>query len=68
LSTNFADVPNGLQFANFTPRGQTEAGLATKKRTQKLCRSLVNCFGFQSQWANGSRASYAGGGGYKTLL
>ncbi|MGP8199110.1 MAG: hypothetical protein ACLQU4_06370, partial [Limisphaerales bacterium] len=44
-----------------------DAGLATKKRTQKLCKSLVNCFGFRSQWGNGSRASCAGVGGCKTL-
>ena len=45
-----------------------EDGLATKKRTQKLCNSLVNCFGFRSQWANGSQGNCAGVGGCKTLL
>jgi hypothetical protein len=44
-----------------------EDGLATKKRTQNLCNSLVNCFGFRSQWANDSRANCAGVGGCKTL-
>src|ERR1035438_1708685 len=45
-----------------------EYGLATKKRTQKLCNTLVNCFGFRSQWAKGSRVNCAGVGGCKTLL
>src|ERR1017187_10256990 len=28
-----------------------ETGLASKKRTQKLCNSLVSSLGFRSQWA-----------------
>src|ERR1017187_5770358 len=33
-------------------------GLAPKKRTQKLCNSLVSSFGFRSQWATDSRGNY----------
>ena len=54
--------------AKFRSKVMEKRGLATKKRTQKLYNTLVNCFGFRSQWANGSRASCVGVGGYKTLL
>ena len=49
-----------------TPGAYQWNGLATKKRTQKLCNSTVNCFGFQSQGANDSQANCAGVGGCKT--
>ena len=42
-------------------------GLASKKRTQKLCHFLVSCFGFRSQWAKDSRGNCGGVGGCKTL-
>jgi len=41
-------------------------GLATKKRTQNLCNSLVSCFCFRSQGANDSRANCGGADGCKT--
>ena len=40
-------------------------GLASKKRTQKLCHFLVSWFGFRSQWATDSRGNYGGVGGCK---
>ena len=43
-------------------------GLATKKRTQKLCNSITSCFVFQSQAANDSQANCEGVGGCKTPL
>jgi len=42
------------------------SGLATKKRTQNLCNSLVSCFCFRSQGANDSRANCGGADGCKT--
>ena len=41
------------------------SGLASKKRTQKLCHFLVSWFGFRSQWATDSRGNYGGVGGCK---
>src|ERR1035441_477777 len=40
-------------------------GLASKKRTQKLCNSLVSSFGLRSQWAIDSPGSCGGVGGCK---
>jgi hypothetical protein len=44
---------------------EASSGLAPKKRTQKLCNSLVSSFGFRSQWATDSRGNYGGVGGCK---
>ena len=51
-----------------TPPTTQYAGLATKKRTQKLCNSITSCFVFQSQAANDSQANCEGVGGCKTPL
>src|ERR1035441_6814030 len=46
-------------------RENRTGGLASKKRTQKLCNSLVSSFGFRSQWAIDSPGSCGGVGGCK---
>ncbi len=45
-----------------------DLGLPRKNGRQEFRNTLVNCLGIRSQWANGSRASCASGGGCKTLL